>query len=198
MRFLLAISLLVAWTISGLADVSRYRIKSGDRVEVLVWQEEGLQRQLVVAPDGMISFPFVGHIRAKGRTASELERTLRTELTAYITDPIVTVSYLGSPEDEEVLYEGYLYVTGQVGSPGLHKFDRPTNVLQALSQAGGLSAFAAKRRIKIIRKINKQDATIVFDYVDVSKGRDMTTNIRLKSGDVIVVPERSLFGGLFE
>ena len=199
MRVLIAICILAMCAASVSADVSRYRFKAGDQLEVLVWQEEGLQRQAVVAPDGTISFPLVGHIRALGRTAGEVERTLTVRLKEFITDPVVTVAFLRNADREDLVeYEANIYVTGQVRQPGLLKSDRPVNVMQALSQAGGLSEFAAKRRIKILRKIKKRQVAIVFDYVAVTSGYDMSTNIRLKSGDVVVVPERGLFGGLFE
>lgn len=196
MRLACMLALIVALAVPAWGDVSRYRFKSGDQLEVLVWQEEGLQRQVLVAPDGTISFPLVGHIFVRGRTASEVEYTLTGKLREYITDPVVTVSYQGSKEINE--YDADIYVTGQVRQPGLHRVDRPTNVLQAISHAGGLTEFAAKRRIKVIRKIKKREVAIAFDYADVTTGRDMSTNIRLKSGDVVVVPERGLFGGLFE
>lgn len=199
MRVLIAMVVLVACAASAWADESRYRFKRGDQIEVLVWQEEGLQRQVIVAPDGTISFPLVGHVRALGRTAGEVERTLTVRLKEFITDPVVTVAFQGTADREELVqYEANIYVTGQVNQPGLHKSDRPVNVMQAISQAGGLSEFAAKRRIKILRKIKKRQVAIVFDYVAVTSGYDMSTNIRLKSGDVVVVPERGLFGGLFE
>lgn len=198
MRILGLLFFVLAWTGTALAVDPTYRMKPGDLLEVLVWQEEGLQREVVVAPDGTFSFPLAGHIRARGRTAAEIERSLTRNLKEFITDPVVTVVYLGEKQREIHLYEGFIYVTGQVGSPGLHKVERPTRVLQAISQAGGLSPFAAKGRIKIIRKIKEQEVAILFDYSDVTTGRDTSTNIRLKSGDVIVVPERSIFGGLFE
>ena len=199
MRILVLIWMVVAWSCAASADVASYRVNAGDKLEVLVWQEEGLQRQVIVAPDGSISFPLAGQVRAHGRTVGQIERRLTEELSKYITDPVVTVAYIGKAERKEhVPYEAYLYVNGQVRQPGLHKFDRPTTALQGITQAGGLTEFAAKGRIRIIRKIKGRDVAIRIDYSGISTGRDTTTNIRIKSGDVIVVPERSIFGGLFE
>ena len=196
MRIFFIVFVVFAWVGSALADTPTYRIKPGDRLEVLVWQEEGLQRQVVVAPDGTFSFPLAGHLRAHGRTAAQIERLVTHQLSAYITDPVVTVAFLGETESAD--YEAYIFVTGEVGQPGLHRADRPLTTLQAISQAGGLSPYAAKSRIKIIRKVKKREVAILFNYSDVTTGRDHSTNIRMKSGDVIVVPERSIFGGLFE
>lgn len=195
MRFVCVVLILIGTAVSALAHVSTYRIKPGDVLEVLVWQEEGLQRQVTVAPDGLISFPLAGHMRAGGLTTREIEHVVTRKLRSFITDPVVTVSYLSSSEEP---MEAAVYVTGQVRSGGIHKIDRPTTVMQAISIAGGLDVFAAKRRIKVIRKVRDREVAIEFDYVDVSSGRDLSTNIRLKNGDVVVVPERSLFGGLFE
>ena len=196
MRFVCVLLILIGATVSALAHVSTYRIKPGDVLEILVWQEEGLQRQVTVAPDGLISFPLAGHMRAGGLTTREVERVVTQKLKSFITDPVVTVAYLSSSEEDAM--DAAVYVTGQVRNGGKHDIDRPTTVMQAISIAGGLDTFAAKRRIKVIRKVREQEVSIEFDYVDVSSGRDLTTNIRLKNGDVVVVPERSLFGGLFE
>lgn len=193
MRLVVIIAVFLASTLSALADSSTYRLKAGDTLDILVWQEEGLQRQVIVAPDGTISFPFAGHLRVGGRTAGQVERLLTARLKEFITDPVVTVTVQGSPKSE-----ANIYVTGQVKSAGQHVITAPTTVMQALTLSGGLTEFAAKRRIKIIRKVKNEEIAIKFDYVDVSTGRDMSTNIRLRNGDVVVVPERGLFGGLFE
>jgi len=197
MRLVLVISLLFMSTLSALADVSTYRLRAGDTLDILVWQEEGLQRQVIVAPDGTISFPLAGHMRVRGRTASQVERQLTAKLKEFITDPVVTVTVQAVAEDA-IDREANIYVTGQVRNAGRHTITTPTTVMQALSLSGGLSEFAAKRRIKIIRKAKNHEITLEFDYSDVSSGRDLSTDIYLRNGDVVVVPERGLFGGLFE
>ena len=84
MRFVCVLLILVGATVSALAHVSTYRVKPGDILEILVWQEEGLQRQVTVAPDGLISFPLAGHMRAGGLTTREVERVVTQKLRSFI------------------------------------------------------------------------------------------------------------------
>jgi len=193
MRVVLFLILIFASIAPGVAADSNYRLRAGDTLEILVWQEEGLERQVIVAPDGSISFPLAGHLRVRGRTASQVERALVSRLKKFITDPLVTVTVKQAVETEIDIF-----VLGQVKAAGKFTTDKPTTVMQALSLSGGLSEFAATRRIKILRKTRSGEVSMQFNYSDVQSGRDLSTNIYLRSGDTVVVPERGLFGGLFE
>ena len=86
-----------------------------------------------------------------------------------------------------------VYVTGEVNKPGNVQIDRKTTVLQAIALGGGLGPFAAKKRIQVRRKQNGTEVMFPFNYDDVEEGRDITGNIFLKDGDVIVVPEKGIF-----
>ena len=193
MRMVLILSLVLASISAAFAADSTYRLKAGDTLEILVWQEEGMERQVIVAPDGSISFPLAGHLKVRGRTPSQVERALTARLKKFITDPLVTVTVR-----EVIEREFDVYVLGQVKAAGKFTTDKPTTVMQALSMSGGLSEFAALRRIKVLRKTRSGEISMEFNYSDVQSGRDLSTNIYLRSGDVVVVPERGLFGGLFE
>lgn len=181
-----------------------YRVKPGDVLEVLVYQDEKLNRQVVVAPDGQISFPLAGHIRAAGKTVEDIESTLTRLLKPKFSDVLDVTVLLASvkeipippPEPEKPLpppIDPSFYVTGEVAKPGQYFFKTRTNVLQAISIAGGLGPFAADRRIVIRRKEGDQEVLYEFNYDAFVSGKDLSGNMRLHSGDVIVVPERGLF-----
>jgi polysaccharide export outer membrane protein len=163
-----------------------YQIGPEDLLEVSVWKEKDLQREVLVRPDGWLTFPLVGNIRAKGRTALDVQEEITHRLRKYIPDPVVTVSI------KKVA--GYkIYIIGKVNKPGEYVVGRYVDVLQALTLAGGLTPFAAEGDIRILRKQEAEDGTVketvlLFDYADVKKGRGLQQNILLKSGDTVIVP----------
>ena len=158
-----------------------YEIGPEDLLEIFVWKEKDLQREVLVRPDGWLTFPLVGNVSAKGKTAQQLQDEIATRLRKYIPDPNVSVSV------KKVA--GYkIFVIGKVAKPGEYAVGRFVDVLQALTLAGGLTPFADDDNIRILRKEEGKDTVIPFDYTDVRKGRRLEQNIMLKSGDVIVVP----------
>ena len=194
MRFFLAIIFLCGLVVQSVAI---YRLQPGDRISVSVWQDDKLNQEVVVGPDGRISLPLVGHLRAGGQTAQQLEAAIRRRLQSNYKEKLdVTVMLLRGPNDETGR-ERYIYVTGEVANSGLYTVIRPTTVLQAITLAGGLDIYAAKSRIKIQRRENGEDVLIPFNYRAAVNGRDPWSNIYLRDGDVVIVPERGLFKGLF-
>ena len=174
-----------------------YLLKPGDTLTITVFQDEKLNRVVVVAPDGRIAFPLAGHFKAGGRTAEAVEAELKFRLKKQYKDEIdITVAITGIKEvplmpepQEEKIYPSF-YITGGVGKPGQYPFRTQTNVLQALAMAGGLSPLALKGRIKIRREVDGGETFYRFDYEAFLAGRDLSRNISLQDGDVIVVPER--------
>jgi polysaccharide export outer membrane protein len=168
-----------------------YRLKAGDTIDIWVEQDANLRRQVVVAPDGRIALPLAGHLQAAGRTPEALEKALASRLQKNFTTEVnVTVSILTTPEPE---FEHIIYVTGEVRTPGSFTVTTPTTILQALALSGGLSEFAAKKRIHVRRREDGRNLIVPFNYRDVETGRDVTGNVYLRDGDVVVVPERRLF-----
>ena len=199
-------SLFVAFALLVPAQAQEeYRLRAGDTIEVTVFQEPDLGRQVVVRPDGRISFPLVGHLNAAGRTIPALEADLKERLQTYYKGELdVTIllaqAYAPPPLDpaaaaaaEAEKFIPLIYVTGEVNSPGEFQIEYRTTVLQGIAKAGGLAPYAAKGRIQIRRRIGDQDVVFPFDYEEVERGYDLTGNIYLEHGDVIVVPERGLF-----
>jgi polysaccharide export outer membrane protein len=166
---------------TGDAPGGDYTIGPEDLLQIDVWKEKDLQREVLVRPDGWITFPLVGNISAKGKTAQQVQDEISTRLRKYITDPDVTVSV------KKVA--GYkIFVIGKVGKPGEFSVGRYVDVMQALTLAGGLTPFADDGNIRILRREDGKDTVLHFDYSDVRKGRHLEQNIILRSGDTIVVP----------
>jgi polysaccharide export outer membrane protein len=158
-----------------------YRIGPEDVLDVSVWKEDGLQKQVVVRPDGGISFPLAGDLDAAGKTAEELQVAISKRIRKYIPDAVVTVSL--------AKISGYrIYVLGKVNNPGQFVVGRYVDVMQALTLAGGLTPYASGDDIKIIRRDHGKESVFPFRYSRVSDGDELKRNILLQSGDVVVVP----------
>ena len=201
MRVILVLLVGLVLAVAGQANADTYRLRPGDVLDVNVFQDPKLNRQIVVAPDGQVAFPLAGRFKAGGLTTSAVEDALKARLQKqFTTDLDVTVSYIQSEKREprelkEAKEAEYtVYVTGEVGKPGAFVVPkRAPTIMQALALAGGLGPFASERRIQVIRKVKGEDLVFQFNYRDYTKGRDMEGNITLRSGDVVVVPERGLF-----
>ena len=169
-----------------------YRINGGDLLHISVYGEQNLDRDVPVQPDGGIAFPLVGNLNARGMTLKELQSRIATNLreSQYfpnITDNEVTVSMVKATGNS-------VSVVGQVKAPGTFAYDTQLDVMQALSLAGGLTPFASKSKIKILRRDQTGTQTaILFDYSDVEDGEHLEKNILLRGGDVVVVPQAGLF-----
>ena len=158
-----------------------YLIGPGDMLSISVWKEEGLQKEVLVKPDGNITFPLVGNIKAGGLSTEALTDLIVAKLKSYIPNPNVTVSVLQSASNR-------IYVIGQVNRPGQFVTSQYMDVLQALTLAGGLTPYADSGDIKILRRTDKGREIFEFDYDDVVSGERMDMNILLKAGDTVVVP----------
>ena len=182
-RYLSAAALLVCllggYVMAG--EGSDYLIGPGDVLEISVWKNPDLTRVLTVLPDGKISFPLIYQVVAAGKTLAQLSRELRTLLERFVPD--VDLSVIVTQVNSQVIY-----VIGQVNHPGRIAMNTPLNVIQALATAGGLNSFANAKKIKIFREREASGNYLSFNYEQVSKGENLTQNILLQRGDVIVVP----------
>lgn len=159
-----------------------YAVQPGDILEISVWKEEDLQREVLVRPDGRFSFPLAGEVDATGKTVGDLREEIAASLQKYIPDLIVTVSV-------KSILGNKVYVLGQVNKPGEFVVNPRVDVMQALSMAGGTTPFAALNDIVVLRRDgNGSQRAIRFAYKDVERGRSLDQNIVLNSGDVVVVP----------
>ena len=158
-----------------------YRIAAEDVLQISVWKEEGLEREVIVRPDGGVSFPLAGNVTVAGKTPAEVEGEIAKRLQRFIPDAVVTVSV--------VKLQGMrLYVTGQVRNPGQFTVGRYVDVLQAITLAGGLTPFAKDGDIKIIRREDGREVVHKFNFGEVRRGENLQQNIMLRTDDVVVVP----------
>lgn len=158
-----------------------YVVQPGDVLQIDVWKEKDLQRELMVRPDGGLNFPLIGEMVAAGKTVDQLRNDLKEKLTKYVPDPVVTVAVKEGRGNK-------IYVIGKVNKPGEFVATRNMDVMQALSIAGGLNPYASENNIKILRRVNGEQKSFGFKYSRVSKGKDLEQNIILQGGDVVVVP----------
>ena len=177
---LLAVVMLLGGTPTR-AQEAAYSVKPGDLLQVSVWKEPELQRPVLVRPDGAFSFPLAGEVDARGKSISDLQKLLTERLRKYISDPVVTVSV-------QEVRGNKVYVIGQVNKPGEFIVNPSVDVMQALSMAGGGTAFASLGNIVVLRRKSGQQTAIPFKYTEVLKGRELDQNIMLEAGDVVVVP----------
>lgn len=163
------------------ATTDDYTINAGDVLNISVWKEQDLQREVLVRPDGKFSFPLAGDITARGNSVEDIRELLTTRLSRFIPDLVVSVSVLQVNGNK-------VYVLGQVNRPGEITANRNIDVMQALAVAGGTNAFASLNNISILRRTDGGSVAIPFRYKDVEKGNRLDQNIVLQAGDVVVVP----------
>jgi polysaccharide export outer membrane protein len=175
----------VAEAAAGVASTAptkpAYLLKEGDVLEVSVWQEDSLRKELRVLPDGSITFPLVGRVEVAGHTAEETQIRVAERLKSYLSDPVVNVVISNISGNR-------IYVIGNVAKPGPVILDVPMNVLQVLSLAGGLGRFADENAIKILRSGANGVQTLPVRYSDLIKAKDLSTNVQLRAGDTLLVP----------
>lgn len=179
--YLVLISLCLLLLSTQVLASDKYLLQPGDILEISVWKEPDLQSEVLVHPDGRISFPLVGSIMAKNRTVQDVNKAIAARLEKYIPDPVVTVNL-------KQMSGNRIYVVGKVLKPGEFLTNRNIDVMQAIGMAGGLNPFAEGDEILILRRVKGEQKSIPFDYDSVVDGRDLTQNIFLKPGDVVVVP----------
>ena len=180
----LGVSLLFAATVSAAAPLGSapgYALQPGDILTISVWKEEDLKGDVLVRPDGGISFPLVGDIHAQGRTVEQVRQEIVEKIKKYIPDPIVTVQI-------KQIVGNNIYVIGKVNKPGAFVLGQDIDVMQALSIAGGTATFASLNKIIVLRRENGKQIAIPFRYGDVESGKNLAQNILLQGGDVVVVP----------
>jgi polysaccharide export outer membrane protein len=158
-----------------------YKLRPGDLLVVSVWKETDLQGEVLVRPDGGISFALAGELPAAGHTVAELTSMLETKIRKFIPDAVVTVTVKAAGGNR-------IYVVGKVNKAGDFPLIGPIDVMQALTLAGGATPFADTNGIRILRRDGDRQTSIPFRYRDIERGRKLSQNILLKNGDTVVVP----------
>jgi len=158
-----------------------YIVQPGDTLQIMVWKEQDLQGEILVRPDGGLTFPLTGDIQAAGHTVEDIRKTVQSRLMKYIPDPVVTVVVKKTDGSR-------IFVVGKVNRPGDFPLIRPMDVMQALSLAGGATPYADVNGIRILRRAGTSEEVFHFRYDDVRRGKNLSQNILLHSGDTVVVP----------
>ena len=162
-------------------DPSTYRVGPEDVLELSVWREDALKKEVLVRPDGGISYPLIGEVQAAGKTVLEIREEIAKRLEKFIPDAVVSVTILKIGSQR-------IYVIGKVNKPGEFPVGRYVDVLQALSMAGGLTPFADSNDIRVMRRDGARQIVLPFQYTRVVRGEKLEQNIQLRAGDVVVVP----------
>jgi len=159
-----------------------YIIGSDDMLAINVWKEPEMSKAVPVRPDGMISLPLLGEIKARGLTPVQLEDQISDSLKKIMSDPQVTVIVTA-------VNSLTFNIMGQVNHPGYFPLTRPLTVLDAIALCGGFRDFAKQKKIYVLRTgpDGKQEQ-LKFNYKEVIKGRNMAQNIQLHPHDTLVVP----------
>ena len=152
-----------------------------DVLKISVWNYEALTTEVVVRPDGKISFPLIGDTQAQGRTVEELRQAIQDKMEAFIPDAPVTIVVVGVESPK-------VYVVGKVANPGVYVMGKTVRVIQVLAMAGGATPFADKDDILIVREDNGRQIALKFNYGKVANGKNLEQNNYLKPGDTVVVP----------
>jgi polysaccharide biosynthesis/export protein len=158
-----------------------YVIGPGDVLQIFVWKEPELTRDVTVRVDGKITVPLLGDLPAAGRTPQQLGTELGKALGRFLSSPQVTLGVAQANSSR-------FYVMGQVNTPGVFPLAGRVTVLQGLALAGGLREFAKTDSIQIVRQSQGLQSFLPVNYKKLEDGRDITQNVLLRPGDTVLVP----------
>jgi polysaccharide export outer membrane protein len=151
-----------------------------DIIRINVWKNIDLTQTVTIGPDGFISLPLLGDVHVAGMTANQLAQELKSKLASYVVSAPVTVSVVD-------IRSRQVFMTGQVGKPGGYPLIAPITVLQLIAQAGGLTTFANRKDIVVLRNVGGSTQRLKFNYNNAVHG-DPKQNISLQPGDTVIVP----------
>ncbi len=182
---LLVMTLLVVcsgWTFAqNTTAPTEYLLGPQDTLDIFVWKEVDLTRSVIVRPDGGISFPLAGDMQVAGKSVRKVQEEITRKITPYIPEAVVTVSVSK--------VAGYrIYVIGKVNKPGEYVLGNYVDVAKAISIAAGLNPYAEQANIKVIRHQDGKESVFRFDYGEFTQGKNLSQNIALESGDMVIVP----------
>lgn len=158
-----------------------YIIGEQDVLDIVVWREKEFSGPAVVRPDGKITIPVVGEIYVIGMTPLQLQETLTEKLKPFVNTPQVTVS-------AREINSRKVYLIGRVVHEGAFRISGSTTVSEVIAEAGGLQAFAKRKKIYVLRKVDGKETRLPFNYDAVLKGEGKSQDFVLNPGDKIVVP----------
>lgn len=166
--------------------IKGYALGPEDVLDVTVWKNEALSKVVTVRPDGMISLPLIGDVKASGLTADELSQKIAERLKEYKDSPQVSVAV-------KEVNSYFIYIVGEVAKPGKLPLKSHATVLQAIALAGGFTQYASKNSMSLVRMSQNGDGTVhelrvPLKYDDLMSGKGEVGNPIMRSGDTLVVP----------
>jgi len=164
-----------------------YLIGAGDSLGINVWKEPTLSGNVKVRPDGYVTLPLLNELQVSGMTTANLRKVLEEKYKEFTVDPFVTIRVEGIAATE-------VFLVGQVGKPGAFPLVGNETILQLLTRSGGLSIFADRSNIRVVRRERDKITEYLVDYDAILKG-DLRQDILLRPGDRVIVPEATLFFG---
>jgi len=162
-----------------------YQIGAGDVVNINVWRNPEVSLSVPVRPDGKITTPLVEDLQAAGKTSTQLARDIEKALEKYIQQPMVTVivtSFVGP-------YEQQIRVIGEAARPQALPYRQGMSVMDVMIAVGGITDFASGNKATIIRTVNGQRQTVPLRLQDLLRKGDISANVSVLPGDVLVIPE---------
>ena len=171
---------------SGDAQYStRYRIAPGDSVQIFVWRNPEVSTTVPVRPDGLLSAPLLEEVPAAGKTPAELARDLEGELSTYLRDPLVTVivnGFVGTFREQ-------IRVLGEATEPQALLYNDSMTLLDVMIQTGGITEFADGNNATLVRVVDGKQQEFRLRLEDLIRDGDISANVDMRPGDVIIVPE---------
>jgi polysaccharide export outer membrane protein len=164
---------------------TQYLIGPGDAVNIIVWRNPEVSMSVPVRPDGKITTPLVEDLPAAGKTSTALARDIEKALAKYIQQPVVTVvvtSFIGN-------YDEQIRVIGQAAKPQALAYRRDMSLMDVMIAVGGTTEFAAGNRASLIRNVNGKQQRFNVRLDDLIKEGDISANVPMRPGDVLVIPE---------
>lgn len=168
-------------TVAAPARVERFEVGPADVLRINVWKDPELSQVVTIRPDGCISLPLVHDVSVRGKTTTEIEAQLSSLLQSFIVNPQVSVNLVE-------IHSKLAYITGEVGKPGAYPLTGPLDVLQLIAKAGGLTQYAKRKSILLIRTDSKGQHRYTLNYQDFVNGKADPGAYSLQAGDTVVVP----------
>lgn len=167
--------------VSGVVAPPDYVIGPEDILGIVFWREPEMNGDVTVRPDGRVTLPLIGEMRAEGLRPEALRDQIQAAAGKYMAAPNVSVVV-------RQINSRKVFITGRVTTPGTYPLAGPRNVMQIIALAGGLNEYADAKNITVLRNVNGKSVSFKFNYKDVSKGLKLEQNILLQPGDTVVVP----------
>jgi len=157
----------------------------GDVIDIKMWRQADMDMEVVIAPDGVITYPLIGRIEVAGLTYPELLKLMERELSEYYQEPSIAVNVVKVSNQK-------VFVLGEVQNPAVLQIENDLSVVEALTRTGGISQDAKTSNLLLIRGGIDEPTLLTIDIAQLLKNGDMTQNIYLQRGDILLVPSKTI------